>query len=224
MKIKTILTGATGMVGEGVLLECLANPDVEKVHVIGRRPCGISQSKLEEVIHNDFMDLSPITEKFKGYDSCFFCAGVSSVGKNEEEYSRLTYDMTINFANVFIAQNPDSKLSFCYISGYGTDSSEKGKTMWARVKGRTENTLLKMFPGSAYMFRPGYVRPTKGQKNILKFYFGWQVSYPFMKFIMPKFTCTLEEVGKAMINCPLGGVSKNILEVKDIIRASKPEG
>jgi NAD dependent epimerase/dehydratase family len=215
-----ILTGATGMVGEGVLLECLASPDVEKVLVVGRSSCSIVHEKLEEVLHNDFMNLSPVAEKFKGYDSCFFCAGVTSIGKKEDEYLRLTYDMTIHFAETFIKQNPNSKLTFCYVSGYGTDSTGQGKSMWARVKGRTENELLKMFPGSAYMFRPGYMKPVKGQKNIIKFYFGWQLIYPIMKFVMPKFTCTLQQVGKAMINCALGKVSKNILEVKDIIEAS----
>lgn len=221
MSTKVILTGATGMVGEGVLLECLTRPDIEKVLVVGRRSCGITHPKLEEVLCDDFMDLSPIAEKFKGYDAFFFCAGVTSIGKNEEEYSCLTYDMTNHFAETFIKQNPNSKLTFCYVSGYGTDSTEHGKSMWARVKGGTENTLLKMFPGSAYMFRPGYMKPVNGQKNVLKFYFGWQLIYPVMKFLMPKFTCSLEQVGKAMINCALGKVSKNILEVKDIIEASK---
>jgi nucleoside-diphosphate-sugar epimerase len=127
LKTKVILTGATGMVGEGVLLECLAHSNVEKVLVIGRRSCSITHIKLEEVLHNDFKDLSPITEKFKGYDACFFCAGVTSVGKNEDEYSHLTYDMTTSFAKTFIEQNPNSKLTFCYVSGYGTSSTEQGK-------------------------------------------------------------------------------------------------
>ncbi len=209
------------MVGEGVLLECLANPDVDKVLAVARRSCGITHAKLEEVLHNNFTDLSPIAEKLKGYDACFFCAGVSSVGKNEDEYSRLTYDMTTHFAKTFIEQNPNSKLTFCYVSGYGTDSTEQGKSMWARVKGRTEKTLIAMFQASAYMFRPGYMKPAKGQKNVLKFYFGWQLIYPIMKFIMPKFTCSLEEVGMAMINCAVRGYSKNILGVKDIIEAAK---
>lgn len=221
MKTKVILTGATGMVGEGVLLECLAHPGVEKILVIGRHTCGITHSKLEEVLHSDFMDLSPIAENFRGYDSCFYCAGVSSVRMKENDYYKITYEMTINFAETFIEQNPDAKLTFCYVSGYATDSTGHGKTMWARVKGKTENSLIKMFPGGAYMFRPGYMKPTKGQNNVSVFYFGWHVSYPFMKFFMPKFTCTLAEVGIAMINCSLHGFSKNILEVKDIIEASK---
>jgi nucleoside-diphosphate-sugar epimerase len=221
MKTKVILTGATGMVGEGVLTECLAHPKVEKILVIGRRPCGVTHAKLEEIIHGDFMDLYPISEKMRGYDSCFFCAGVSSVGKKEDEYYKLTYDITINFAKTFAEQNPNTKLTFCYVSGAATDSTEQGKTMWARVKGKTENALIKMFPAGAYMFRPGYMKPTKGQKNIIKFYLGWQVFYPIMKFLMPKFTCTLAEVGRAMINCAKRGYSKNILEVKDIIDCSR---
>jgi uncharacterized protein YbjT (DUF2867 family) len=221
LKTKVILTGATGMVGEGVLFECLARSDVEKILIVGRHSCGVTDPKLEEVLHNDFIDLSPIAEKFRGYDSCFFCAGVSSVGKKEDEFYRLTYDMTINFAKTFIEQNHGSKLTFCYVSGYATDSTEHGKTMWARVKGKTENALINMFPGSAYMFRPGYMKPTKGQKNILKFYFGWQVFYPIIKFLIPKFTCKLAEVGWAMINCSIKSYSKNILEVKDIINCSK---
>ncbi len=129
--------------------------------------------------------------------------------------------MTTHFAKTFIEQNPNSKLTFCYVSGYGTDSSEQGKSMWARVKGRTENKLVNMFQGGAYMFRPGYMKPVKGQKNVLKFYFGWQIFYPLLKLVMPNFTCTLEEVGRAMVNCAVKGYSKNILEVKDIIEAAK---
>jgi hypothetical protein len=208
------------MVGEGVLMTCLTHPGVDKILVVGRRTCGLTHPELEEVLCGDFMDLYPIVEKFKGYDACFFCAGVSSVGKKENEFTRLTYDVTINFAKTFIEQNLNSKLSFCYVSGYGTDSTEHGKTMWARVKGRTENELLGLFPSSAYMFRPGYMRPVNSQKNVLRFYLGWQVIYPVMKFLTPKFTCTLRQVGNAMVNCALSKVSKNILEVKDIIAAS----
>jgi hypothetical protein len=219
--INVILTGATGMVGEGVLLECLANPEVKKVLVVGRRPSGYTHLKLEELIHSDLEDLSPAADRLAGYDACFFCAGVSSIGKNKEEYSRLTYDMTIGFAETFKQKNPGTGLSFCYVSGYGTDSTVEGKSMWARVKGRTENKLIEMFGAGAFMFRPGYLRPTKGQKHVLKFYFGWQVSYPVMKLLMSKFTCTLKEVGNAMINAAISGYDKRILEVKDIVRLSK---
>jgi len=128
--------------------------------------------------------------------------------------------MTTKFAKTFIAQNSNSGLTFCYVSGCGTDSAERGKSMWARVKGKTENELLRMFPGYAYMFRPGYMKPTKGQKSVLRFYFGWQLFYPVMKALMPRFTCTLKDIALAMINCSLRGFNKNVLEVKDIINAS----
>lgn len=214
--MKVILTGATGMVGEGVLIECLAHPEVENVLVIGRRSSGRTHSKMAEILHSDFLNIQPIANKFAGYDAFFFCAGVSSIRMKEGEYYKLTYELTINVAQEFKRQNSNKNLVFCYVSGYATDSSERGKSMWARIKGKTENKLIEIFGKGAYMFRPGYMRPTKGQKNIVKAYLGWQISYPFMKLIMPKFTCSLKEVGLAMINCALHGYSKNILEVNDI--------
>ena len=227
MGINIILTGATGMVGEGVLLECLDNPAVSGVLVVGRRPCGITHQKLAELVVKDLAALSPAESKaLTGYDACFFCAGVSSVGKKEAEYTRLTYDMTINFAEVFKETNPGKALTFCYVSGYGTDSTAAGKSMWARVKGRTENKLLEMFsqegkPSGGYMFRPGIMKPLKGQKRILKFYFGWQITYPIMRFLMPRFACTLQDVAQAMINCAILSPAKNVLEVKDIVQIAK---
>lgn len=218
-KSSVILTGATGMVGEGVLIECLENPLVEKVLVVGRRSCGYSHPKLSEVICSDLQSPSP-AEKLTGYDACFFCAGVSSIGMKEDEFTKLTYDMTLGFAKAFIEQNKNMALAFCYVSGYGTDGSGRKKSMWSRVKGSTENELIKMFGEKAFMFRPGYMKPVKGQKRILPAYFGWQVSYPFMKLAMRKFTCELREVGKAMINCSVKGFNKNVLEVRDIVRAA----
>lgn len=209
------------MVGEGVLIECLAHPDVEQILVVGRRTCGRVHPKMTEILHNDFMNISPIADMLAGYDAFFFCMGVSSIRKKEDEYYKLTYELTINFAVEFKKQNPDRKITFCYVSGYATDSSERGKSMWARIKGKTENRLIEIFGNGAYMFRPGYMKPTKGQKNVLTAYFGWQISYPFMKLLMPRFTCTLKEVGLAMIGCALGGYSKNILEVKDIIEVGE---
>ncbi len=215
------------MVGEGVLLECLDNPEVSRVLVIGRRPCGISHQKLAELVVKDLAALSPAESKaLTGYDACFFCAGVSSVGKKEAEYTRLTYDMTINFAEVFKETNPGKALTFCYVSGYGSDSTAAGKSMWARVKGRTENKLLEMFsqegkPSGGYMFRPGIMKPLKGQKRILKFYFGWQITYPIMRFLMPRFACTLQDVAQAMNNCAILSPAKNVLEVKDIVQIAK---
>ena len=221
MSLNIILTGATGMVGEGVLLECLDNSAVSRVLVIGRRSCGITRPKLTELVHGDLGALSPLRDKLTGYDACFFCAGVSSVGKKEDEYSKLTYDMTINFAEEYKKANPGKPLTFCYVSGYGTDSSEAGKSMWARVKGRTENKLLEMFPEGGYMFRPGIMKPIKGQKRILKFYFGWQITYPIMRFLMPRFACTLQDVAQAMINCAILSPAKNVLEVRDIVQIAK---
>lgn len=222
MSLNIILTGATGMVGEGVLLECLENQAVSSVLVVGRRSCGMTHPKLAELVHNDLGALSLVRDKLAGYDACFFCAGVSSVGKKEAEYTKLTYDLTINFAEVFKEANPGKPLTFCYVSGYGTDSTAAGRSMWARVKGRTENKLLEMFaqegkPSGGYMFRPGITKPIKGQKRILKFYFGWQITYPIMRFLMPRFACTLRDVARAMINCAILSPAKNVLEVKDIV-------
>ena len=219
-KISVILTGATGMVGEGVLIECLENPLVVKILVVGRRSCGYSHPKLSELICSD-LQLPRPAEKLAGYDACFFCAGVSSIGMKEDEFTKLTYDMTLWFAKTFIEQNNDKAPAFCYVSGYGTDGTGKKKAMWSRVKGRTENELIKMFGEGAFMFRPGYMKPVKGQKRILSAYFGWQVSYPVMKFFISKFTCELREVAKAMINCAVMGFRKNVLEVKDIVDAGK---
>ncbi len=229
MSLNIILTGATGMVGEGVLLECLDNSAVSKVLVIGRRPCGISHPKLAELVVADLAALSPAeSTALAGYDACFFCTGVSSVGKKEDEYAKLTYNLTVRFAEVFKDANPGKPLTFCYVSGYGTDSSATGRSMWARVKGRTENKLIEMFsllgkPSCGYMFRPGIMKPIEGQKRILKFYFGWQITYPIMRFLMPRFACTLQDVGQAMINCAILSPAKSVLEVKDIIQIANSD-
>lgn len=222
MGIKVILTGATGMVGEGVLLVSLGHEEVDKVLVVGRRSCGITHKKLEELIVPDLGNLNDDAGgKLAGYDSCFFCAGVSSIGKNEEEYTKLTYDMTIGFAEAFKEHNKNSDTTFTYVSGYGTDSTEHGRSMWARVKGRTENRLMQMFGERAFMFRPGYMRPVNGQKNMLKMYLGWRVLYPVLRVLLPGFVCSLEEVGLAMINAAVKGNGKNVLEVRDIVRLAK---
>jgi len=218
MKIKAIITGATGMVGEGVLHECLLHPDVESVLVINRKPCGVKHEKLKEIIHKDFFDLSSIENQLTGYNACYFCAGVSSVGKNEAEFTLLTYDLTLNFAKTLLKLNPD--MTFCYVSGTGTDSSEKGKTMWGRVKGKTENDLLKLSFKDAYMFRPGYIQPIKGLKNTKGPYKILAPFYPLWKFLFPKYLVRLEEIGNAMVNVTLFGSDKKILECKNIVRLS----
>ena len=152
MKIKTIVFGATGMVGEGVLHECLKHPDIESVLVINRKPCGVEHAKLTQVIHPDFFNISSIETQFSGYNACYFCMGVSAMGMKEQDYRHVTYDLTMNIATTLAKLNPD--MTFCYVSGTGTDSSEKGRSMWARIKGKTENDLLKLPFKAAYMFRP----------------------------------------------------------------------
>jgi uncharacterized protein YbjT (DUF2867 family) len=218
MKIKPIITGATGMVGEGVLLECLSDPDVERVLVINRKPGGVSHPKLREIIHADFFDLSAIEPELVGYDACFFCLGVSSVGMGSEEYRHITYDLTLNFAGVLARLNP--QMTFCYVTGMGTDSSEKGRVAWARVKGATENALMRLFKKS-FMFRPGFMKATAGQKNLKISYKLLAWIYPIGRVIFPAGFCTLAEVGRAMINAVGVGCPKQILEVKDIVELAK---
>ena len=218
MKINAIVTGATGMVGEGVLHECLIHPDVESVLVINRKPGGVKHEKLKEIIHKDFFELSSIESQIAGYNACYFCAGVSSIGKKEDEYKHITYDLTLNFANTLLKHNPD--LTFCYVSGSGTDSTEKGRTMWARVKGKTENDLLKLPFKAAYMLRPGYIQPTKGLKNTYKIYKVFAPFYPIFKLLFSKYVTTLREIGLAMINVTLYGSDKKVLECKDIVHES----
>ena len=217
--MKVIITGSTGMVGEGVLHECLNHNDIEKILVINRKTCGVKNSKLTEVIHDNFFDLSGMEETLKGYNSCFFCLGVTSIKKKEDEYYRLTYSLTINIAELFLRQNPG--MTFCYVSGTGTDSSEKGKIMWARVKGKTENDLMKMKFKKVYNFRPGYLHPTKGLRYSHSYYKWVGFLYPVLRFIFPKYISTLKELGLAMINSVSKGSDKHILEVKDIIELSK---
>ena len=219
MKIRTIITGVTGMVGEGVLHEALLHPDVEKVLVINRRPCGITHPKLTEIVHTDFFNLNTIADQMTGYNACFFCLGVSSVGMNEEKYYSLTYTLTMNMAEVLSKQSPD--MTFCYISGAGTDSTENGRINWARVKGKTENDLMKLPFKKVFAFRPGFLKPTSGLKNVHRFYGVFVLLYPVFRFLMPKFVSTLKELGLAMINSVLLGYNKSIIEVQDIIQLSK---
>jgi hypothetical protein len=219
MKIHAIITGVTGMVGEGVLHEALLHPDVEKVQVVNRRPCRITDPKLTEIIHADFLNLGPIEDQMKGYNACFFCLGVSSVGMNEDKYFSLTYTLTMNMAQILSRQNPE--MTFCYISGAGTDSTEKGRIGWARIKGKTENDLMKLTFRNVYVFRPGFLQPTKGLKNVHRFYSVFVLLYPLFRFLMPKYVSTLRELGLAMINSVLFGYDKSVIEVKDILILSK---
>jgi len=218
MKIKAIITGATGMVGEGILLECLTHPDVQQVLIINRKPGGVSHPKLREIIHADFFNLAPIEPQLTGYDACFFCLGVSSVGMSKEDYKRITCDLTLNVAQLLAKLNLE--MTFCYVTGMGTDSSEQGRVAWARVKGATENALMRLFK-HAYMFRPGFMKATPGQKNLKISYKLLAWVYPIGRLLYPAGFCTLQEVGRTMINAATKGYPKQILEVKDIVQLAK---
>lgn len=215
MKIKAIITGATGMVGEGVLHEALNRSEVESVLVINRKPCGVIHQKLKEIIHADFYDISPILGQLSGYNACYFCLGVSSVRMKEPEYFKLTHTLTLNFAEKLSSVNPE--MTFCYISGSATDSTEQGKSMWARVKGKTENDLMKLPFKAVYNFRPAFMLPTKGLKNTLPYYKYISWLYPLGRNFFPNYFSTLAELGQAMINISIKGYSKQILEVRDIV-------
>jgi uncharacterized protein YbjT (DUF2867 family) len=219
MKIKAILFGATGMVGAGVLHVILHHDDVESVLVIGRRPCGVKHPKLTELLHNDFFNYSAIEEQLRGFNACYFCLGVSSVGMNEKDYTRITYDLTMSAATVLSRLNPG--MTFCYVSGLGTDSTEQGRVMWARVKGRTENALLKLPFKAAYMFRPGFIRPIKGVGHAHAISAAFGLLYPTWKFFFPQYICTLEDLGLAMIHAAGQGYPKQILDNKDIAHLAK---
>ena len=218
-KVKVIITGSTGMVGEGVLTECLKHPDVESVMVINRKPCGTSHPKLKEIIHTNFFDLTAVESGLTGYNACFFCAGVSSIGMKEPEYKKVTYDLTMSFAQTLSRLN--TGMTFCYVSGAGTDSTEKGRLMWARIKGKTENDLMKLPFKDVYAFRPAFMKPVKGQKNAPAFlkYFIWL--YPVLHALSPGFFGTLSDVGLAMINCALMSPGKKVLEAKDIAELAR---
>ena len=216
IEIKVIITGATGMVGEGVLFECLQNSRVSDVLIINRRHYEMQHPKLKELIVPDFLKLSDFAANLKGYDACFFCAGISSVGMKEDKYARITYDTTIAVAKAVLEVN--SNMVFTYVSGAQTDSSEKGRMMWARVKGKTENDLAKLSFKAEYNFRPGAMLPFPNQKN-------WKPLFKFLvkiiKLFSPKNVLSMHEVGLAMINAVTIGYDKNVLEIKDIKALAK---
>ncbi len=214
MKINAIIFGVTGMVGEGVLHQALENSDIESVLVINRRSCGIKHIKLKEIIHNDFFDWASLEKQLTGYNSCFFCLGLSSVGMNEKDYTQITYDLTIKAAETLVRLN--TEMTFCYVSGAGTDSSEKGKSMWGRIKGKTENHLMQLPFKDSYMFRPGFIRPIKGLRNTYRIYKIIDPAFPLFKFLFPKYVCTLEDLGNAMIQVVKAGYSRKIIECNDM--------
>jgi len=216
--MKVILIGATGMVGKGVLLECISNSAITEVLVINRKSVNIQQPKLKEIIHKDFFNLDVIKHELAGYDACFFCLGISSFRQSEEAYAHITYDLTINFAKALVKLNSD--MTFIYVSGKGTDSSEKGRSMWARVKGKTENHLLRLGFKDVYAFRPAYIKPDKNTPSSTGIYqlflsvFG--VLHPVIKFIFPKYTTTTTQIAKAMIYVSKKEIHKKHIESMDI--------
>ena len=221
--MKVIITGASGMVGRGVLLECLYHQEIEGVLSIGRTPLNIDHPKLKEIIHNDFWDYSSIKNELKGYDAAYLSMGISAAGLSEEKYTEITYEYTLGLAKTLFELN--SEMTLTYVSGEGTDSSEKGRTMWARVKGRTENDLLKLGFKQSYMFRPGGIIPLRGIKSKTKMYqffydyFMWLIK--LIKFFAPNSIVNTTQIGLAMINATISGSNKSILRPKDIIAISK---
>jgi uncharacterized protein YbjT (DUF2867 family) len=218
--MKVILFGATGMVGQGVLRECLLDAGVESVLAVGRSPGGQQHAKLREILHDDFFDFAAIEAQLAGYDACFFCLGVSSLGMDEARYRHLTYDITLAAARTLSRLNPD--MVFIYVTGQGTDSTEQGRLMWARVKGKIENDLLKLPFKAAYMFRPAGIQPLHGVRSKT----AWvQTIYVFaapllslLNRVAPNYMTTTEQVGRAMIRVARDGYPKPVLESQDINR------
>jgi uncharacterized protein YbjT (DUF2867 family) len=220
--MNVILFGASGMVGRGVLRESLLDPDVQQVLSIVRTPTGQHHAKLRELVRTDFFDYSTIEPELTGFDACIFSLGVSSAGMAEAQYKHLTYDLTLGAATTLAKLNPN--MTFIYVSGAGTDSTERGRTMWARVKGKTENDLLKLPFHAAYMFRPGFIQPLHGIRSKTKlyqfFYTALNPILPLLKSAFPKFVTTTEQIGRAMLQVAKHGYPQPILESKDINFAS----
>ena len=208
------------MIGQAVLRECLLDPDVERVVTVGRRPTGQSNSKLTELVRPDLSTLAPIENQLTGFDASFFCLGVSALGMTEEQYTRVNYDLTVGVAKTLLRTSPN--VTFIYVSGAGTDSSERGRTMWARVKGRTENTLLSLPFKAAYMFRPGAVIPLHGIRSSTRWYnVMYAITkpiYPILRRLAPTMVTTTEELARAMLAVARNGYSTHVLEMVDIIR------
>lgn len=214
---RIIITGATGMVGAGVLQVSLSHPDVEKVLIISRKPVGVSHPKLTEIIVTHFFDLSQVKEQLKGYDACFFCLGISSVGIKEEDYYKTTYTLTLQFAHTLKEANGDA--TFCYVSGAGT--SEKSRQNWAKVKAKTENDLMAVFPGHTYGLRPGFIRPLKEQPYVQPLYKYINWLFPIGRKLLPGWFCTIRELALCMIRLTEYGSTKELLEGKDIVAIAK---
>ena len=216
--MKALLFGATGMVGLGVLRECLLDPDVESVLTVGRAPTSQKHEKLRELVHANLLDFSAIEGELSGYDACFFCLGVTSAGTSEQEYERITYRIPVAAAQTLVKLNPG--MTFVYVSGAGADSSEKGRTMWARIKGKAENALLAMPFKATYVFRPAFIQPLHGIRSRTKLYNAMYAIvgplYPVVKAIAPGYATTTEQLGRAMIAVARKGFAQRILESQDI--------
>jgi uncharacterized protein YbjT (DUF2867 family) len=216
--MRVLLFGATGMVGYGVLRECLQDPDIQLVETVGRTATGGKHPKLREIVHKDLSDVAPIESELSGFDACFFCLGVTAAGLNEADYLRVTYGIALAVAEALARLNPD--MTFIYVSGAGTDSSEHGRVMWARVKGKTENALMRLPFKASYMFRPGIIEPVHGAKSKTRFYrFFYAISKPLLpplRWTFPNYVLTTAELGQAMLAVVRQGAPKPILESKDM--------
>ena len=216
--MKIILFGGSGMVGQGVLRECLLSAEVSEVLLVVRSASGRAHKKLREIVLANINDIVSVAEKLRGYDACFYCLGTTSSGLTEKQYSEITYDLTMLIANILVGMNPS--MTFVFISGLGTDTSEQGRVMWARVKGRTENALLRLPFKAAYMLRPGVIQPLHGIKSKT---WQYQILYtlmtpalPLLKRLMPGQVTTTEQIGRAMIKLAVSGEQKPVLETRDI--------
>jgi uncharacterized protein YbjT (DUF2867 family) len=220
--MKVLIFGATGMIGQGVLRECLADPDVTVVQTIGRTATGVRHPKLRELVEPDLFHLDAIRDRLDDFDACFFCLGVSSTGMSEADYHRITYDLTVVAADTVSRLNP--QMTFIFVSGAGTDSSEQGRSMWARVKGKAENALLQMPFKAAYMFRPGFIEPLDGIRSRTAMYrivYGMMRPFiPILRRAFSKQMLTTQQIGRAMINVARNGYPKKILETPDIRAAA----
>ena len=216
--MNVLIFGATGMVGQAVLRECLLDPGITSVTTVGRSATRASHAKLRDIVHRDLFHLDATASDLHGFNACFFCLGVSSSSVSASKYERLTHDLTLSVANTLAPLNPD--MVFIYVSGAGTDSSERGRTAWARVKGRTENALLKLPFKAAYMFRPAAIQPVHGERSSTAlyrfFYIAFKPVFPVLRRLFPRYVITTEEVGSAMINVAQHGAPKQILESLDI--------
>ena len=224
--MNVLLFGATGMIGQGVLRECLLDPGVERVVTVGRGATGVTNPKLRDIVYSDLPNFAPIEALLEGFDACFFCLGVTSAGMNEADYTRVTYDITMAAAKVLVRLNP--AMTFVFVSGAGTDSTERGRLMWARIKGKTENALLRMPFKAAYMFRPGVIQPMHGVRSRTATY---RILYsmtapliPLLRRLFPNQILTTEEMGRAMLNAARRGSPTRVLESRDIRQLASGSG